>query len=68
VGYAEGRRLKGKSISGDGEGDKKILRILPRKLLTSSFSAFARLEFGSEPARALRLRDSMEKLGEGELT
>ncbi len=40
--------------------DKKIMRILPRKLLSSSFSAFARLEVGSEPARALRLRDSME--------
>lgn len=33
----------------------------PLKLLSSSFSALARFEVGSEPARALRLRDSMSE-------
>ena len=40
---------------------------LPLKLLSSSFSEFARLlSFGSEFARVLRLRDSMYRMGEEE--
>ena len=40
---------------------------LPLKLLSSSFSEFARLlSFGSEFARVLRLRDSMCRMGEEE--
>lgn len=39
---------------------------LPLKLLSSSFSEFARLlSFGSEFARVLRLRDSMCGMGKG---
>ena len=40
-------------------------REIPLKLLSSSFSAFARLDVGRDPASALRLRDSMECGGEG---
>ncbi len=39
-------------------------RELPLKLLRSSFSALARFEVGSEPARALRLRDSIKSVSE----
>jgi hypothetical protein len=39
----------------DGEWEN-----VPLKLFSSSFSALARFEVGSEPARALRLRDSMK--------
>jgi hypothetical protein len=43
-------------------GKKRAGGNLPLKLLSSSFSALARFEFGREPASALRLRDSMRSL------
>jgi hypothetical protein len=46
----------------DGEGTSKKKGKSPLKLFSSSFSALARFEVGREPARALRLRDSMRSV------
>ena len=46
----------------DSEGTSKKRGKSPLKLLSSSFSALARFEVGREPARALRLRDSMRSV------